>query len=151
MGNHGGKRDGAGREPKWDFLTKVKIGQECEVLHKKEELKTFKNNVLKEFPDLTYLWENASQIDVKHRKDWLLSEDGEQHRLDVQEELVTLNLIEENPPSQNRLFKISKKAPKGTRKAICKVIAQKYSLDEKQVDNIWQFYRRFEKSIDSET
>ena len=151
MGNHGGKREGAGREPKWDFSKKVKIGQECEALQRKEELKTFKTNVLKAFPDLNYLWDNASQIDIKHRKDWLLSEDGEQHQLDVQEELVTLNLIEENPSSQNRLFKISKKAPKGTRKAICKIIAQKYSLDEKQVDNIWQFYRRFEKSTDNRT
>ena len=151
MGNHGGKREGAGREPKWDILTKVKIGQECEVMQKKEELKTFKTNVLKEFPDLNYLWDNASQIDVKHRKDWLLSEDGEQHQLDVQEELVTLNLIEENPSSQNRLFKISKKAPKGTRKAICKTIAEKYSLNEQQVDNIWQFYRRFERATETTT
>ena len=37
MGNHGGKREGAGREPKWDILTKVKIGQECEVMQKKED------------------------------------------------------------------------------------------------------------------
>ena len=151
MGNHGGKREGAGREPKWDILTKVKIGQECEVMQKKEELKTFKTNVVKEFPDLNYLWDNASQIDVKHRKDWLLSEDGEQHQLDVQEELVTLNLIEENPSSQNRLFKISKKAPKGTRKAICKTIAEKYSLNEQQVDNIWQFYRRFDRATETTT
>ncbi len=151
MGNHGGKREGAGREPKWDILTKVKIGQECEVMQKKEELKTFKTNVLKEFPDLNYLWDNASQIDVKHRKGWLLSEDGEQHQFDVQEELVTLNLIEENPSSQNRLFKISKKAPKGTRKAICKTIAEKYSLNEQQVDNIWQFYRRFERATETTT
>ena len=151
MGNHGGKREGAGREPKWNFLKKVKIGQECEALQKQEELKTFKSNALKSLPDLKYLWDNASQIDVKHRKDWLLSEDREQHQLDLQEELVTLNLIEKNPSSQNRLFKISKKAPKGTRKAICKVIAEKYSLDEKQVDNIWQLYRRFERSLDTKT
>ena len=151
MGNHGGKREGAGREPKWDFLTKVKIGQECEALQRQKELKSFKNNVVKEFPDLVYLWENVHHIDVKHRKDWLLSEDREQHQLDLQEELVTLNLIKKNPSPQNRFFKIPKKAPKGTRKAICKIIAQKYSLDEKQVDNIWQFYRRFERSTDTKT
>jgi len=151
LGNHGGKREGAGREPKWDFFTKVKIGQECETLQRKEELKTFKNNVLKEFADLNYLWENASNIDMNYRIDWLKSEDGEQHRLDIQEELVTLNNIEGNSVTENRLFKIPKKAPKGTRKAICKIIGEKYSLNAKQIDNIWQFYRRFEKSTDNRT
>jgi hypothetical protein len=151
LGNHGGKRDGAGRQPKWDFFTKVKIGQECEALQKKEELKIFNNNALKDVSDLNYLWENASQIDINDRSDWLISEDGEQHLLDIQEELVTLNLIEGNPKLKNRLFKIPKNAPKGTRQAICKTIAEKYSLNAKQVDNIWQFYRRFERSTDSGT
>ena len=106
---------------------------------------------MKDVPDLNYLWENASQIDINDRSDWLISEDGEQHLLDIQEELVTLNLIEGNPKLKNRLFKIPNKAPKGTRQAICKTIAEKYSLNAKQVDNIWQFYRRFERSTDSGT
>ena len=102
------------------FLTKVKIGQECEVLQKKKELKTFKNNVLKEFPDLTYLWENASQIDVKHRKDWLLSEDGEQHRLDVQEELVTLILSKKTLHYKIGFLKFQKKHQKELEKLFVK-------------------------------
>jgi len=36
---------------------------------------------------------------------------------------------------------------RGTRKAIIEQIAIKYSLTENQVDNFWQAYRRFEKSI----
>ena len=65
--------------------------------------------------------------------------------LDVSEELVTLNSAMVRTDPKNRIFQIVGKAPKGTRSRIIKIVAEEYGLKTKQVDNLWQRYRRFER------
>ena len=148
--NHGGKRKGSGRKPKWSFDDVVRIGQACEVHFRAvvhAELETRKSALISnDVTELKGLFQNAQSIPVKDRQEWLKDENGgAQHMLDVSEELVTLNSAMVRTDPKNRIFQIVGKAPKGTRSRIIKIVAEEYGLKTKQVDNLWQRYRRFER------
>ena len=82
------------------------------------------------------------------RSGWLEQEDGgDQYLWDVAAEIEQLNIVYKNQNLENRVFSLPVRPRRGTRKAIIEQIAIKYSLTENQVDNFWQSYRRFEKSI----
>ena len=146
----GGKRPGAGRKRKWDFWFRIQIGQDCENLYRKaietkfaEEQRTLltkQSRLSKEFP-------RAQNVEVELRSAWLEQEDGgDQYLWDVAGEIEQLNVIYKNPNLENRVFSLPVRPIRGTRKAIIEQIAIKYTLTENQVDNLWQAYRRFEKS-----
>ena len=130
----GGRRPGAGRKRKWDFWFRIQIGQDC------ENLLTEQSGLSKEFP-------RAQNVEVELRSKWLEQEDGgDQYFWDVTGEIEQLNIIYKNPNLENRVFSLPVRPIRGTRKAIIEQIAIKYTLTENQVDNLWQAYRRFEKS-----
>ena len=146
----GGRRPGAGRKRKWDFWFRLQIGQDCENLYRKAIEKKFAEEQLtlltkqsrlsKEFP-------RAQNVEVELRSAWLEQEDGgDQYLWDVAGEIEQLNVIYKNPNLENRVFSLPVRPIRGTRKAIIEQIAIKYTLTENQVDNLWQAYRRFEKS-----
>ena len=60
-------------------------------------------------------------------------------------EIESLNEETFGEPSQNRLFSVSNKPPRGTRKAILEEAATKFHTTVNQADNLWQAYRRFER------
>jgi hypothetical protein len=147
----GGRRPGAGRKRKWDCWFRLKVGQDCEKLFRKaietkfaEEqriLLTEQSGLSKELP-------KAQDVEVELRSGWLEQEDGgDQYLWDVAAEIEQLNIVYKNPNLENRVFSLPVRPRRGTRKAIIEQIAIKYSLTENQVDNFWQAYRRFEKSI----
>jgi hypothetical protein len=95
--------------------------------------------------DLEDLFQNAQSIPVEDRHEWLKDENGgAQHLADVEEELATLNATMDGTDPKNRVFRVVGKAPKGTRSRVIKIVAEEYGLKAKQVDNLWQRYRRFE-------
>ena len=95
--------------------------------------------------DLEDLFQNAQSIPVEDRQEWLKDENGgAQHLADVEEELATLNATMDGTDPKNRVFRVVGKAPKGTRSRVIKIVAEEYGLKAKQVDNLWQRYRRFE-------
>ena len=88
----------------------------------------------------------AQDVGVEHRAQWIELEDGgNQYLWDFESEIEQLNILHRNPLITNRLFHLRTRPPRGTRIAIIKQLAQKYSLSENQVDNFWQLYRRFER------
>ena len=146
---HGGKRKGAGRKPKWDLLFKLRVGQDCESLFRQEEELAKKKAIDEHFStetDIKNVWDKAHKIPIPRRSNWLKSEDGDQHISDIEEELETLRATTANISPASRLLKIPTKPPRGSRLRIISEIAEKYSLSAKQVDNLWQEYRRFERS-----
>ena len=146
---HGGKRKGAGRKPKWDLLFKLRVGQDCESLFRQEEELAKKKAIDEHFStetDIKNVWDKVHKIPIPRRSNWLKSEAGDQHISDIEEELETLRATTANISPASRLLKIPTKPPRGSRLRIISEIAEKYSLSAKQVDNLWQEYRRFERS-----
>jgi hypothetical protein len=148
--NHGGKRKGAGRPRKWSFEDVLKIGQECEVRFKailradyEAKKKTLISNAVVE---LKTHHDEVQSIPLEDRQEWLKDEASRsQYMLDVGEEIESINSMAGITEPTNRIFQIVGKAPKGTRSSIIKAIAEEYGLKTKQVDNLWQQYRRFER------
>lgn len=152
--NHGGKRNGAGRPLKLSFWFKIEVGQTCETLHRQAQdaaLRRRHDKLISEETELKSIWSKANSIPVPLRRQWLqgkgnnqLEEGYEQHLNDVSEEIKEMNknLGGKNPTS--RLVSLRNTPPKGTRSQILAKVAKKFSLTTKQVDNIWQAYRRFE-------
>jgi hypothetical protein len=146
---HGGKRKGAGRKPKWDLLFKLRVGQDCESLFRQEEEVAKKKAIDEHFrtdSDLSELWRSVNMVPISHRRHWLKSEAGDQHISDIEDELKAFRAVSANISPASRLLKIPTKPPRGTRLRVISEIAEKYSLSAKQVDNLWQEYRRFERS-----
>ena len=147
----GGRRPGAGRKRKWDFWFRLQIGQDCENLYREAIETTFaeeQRTLLTEHSRLSIEFQRAQDVEVELRSEWLEQEDGgDQYLWDVVGESEQLNIIYKNQDLENRVFSLPVRPRRGTRKAIIKQIAAKYLLTENQVDNLWQAYRRFEKSI----
>ena len=146
---HGGKRKGAGRKPTWSCDDVIRIGQACEVRFRAvvhAEFEERKNALISnDVTDLEDLFQTAQSIPVEDRHEWLKDENGgAQHLADVEEELATLNAAMDGTDPKNRVFRVVGKAPKGTRSRVIKIVAEEYGLKAKQVDNLWQRYRRFE-------
>jgi hypothetical protein len=146
----GGRRPGAGRKRKWDFWFRLQIGQDCENLYRKAIETKFaeeQRTLLTEHSRLSKEFPRAQDVEVEFRSEWLEQEDGgDQYLWDVVGEIEQLNIIYKNQNLENRVFSLPVRPRRGTRKAIIEQIAIKYTLTENQVDNLWQAYRRFEKS-----
>lgn len=152
--NHGGKRSGAGRPRKWDFWFVIEVGQACETLHRQAQdasLRRRRDRLISEETELKSIWSKANLIPVPRRRQWLQTkgddqlEDGyEQHHADVAAEIKEMNKNSGGKKPTSRLVSLRNTPPKGTRSQIIAKVAKKFSLAPKQVDNIWQAYRRFE-------
>jgi len=141
---HGGRRRGAGRKRKWDMSFKIKIGKLCERLSERMARLAFaerKNVLFEQQSDIAAVQKTAQGIAPDKRKSWRASPDGQQHADDMEEELATLNRDFVLTAPQKRVFTVSTKPKRGTRKCILSLVARKYLLSTKQVDNMWQFYR----------
>ena len=148
--NHGGKRAGAGRPRKWSFDDILKIGQACEVRFKAAVQSDYKNKkdalISNDVIELTEHYNRVQSIPLEDRQEWLQDEASRsQYMLDLGEEIESINSMAGIAEPTNRIFQIVGKAPKGTRSRIIKAIAEEYDLKTKQVDNLWQQYRRFER------
>lgn len=144
---HGGKREGAGRKPKWPFFFKIDVGQACERLWRETMEKAdqaSRSEMFSEKSELAVYWRKAAQVPVAERKEWRDSEEGKLHHDDVEIELSALS--PEQPENQPvpRIVQISRKPPRGSRKRITEAVAREFGILPQQVDNIWQQYRKFE-------
>ena len=147
---HGGRRQGSGRKQKWSFSDMLKIGQVCEKMHQAAKDLAFNkglDELTKDQSELRRVWGYAASVPVSERKAWRASEAGEMHVDDVKNELISLNAERSGEETTNAVFSVSNQPAKGTRKRIIEDVASEFGLKPKQVDNIWQQYRRFEKSI----
>ena len=146
--SHGGKRAGAGRKLKWSFDDVLAVGQMCEARWRAAEVVEFEKNKatrLSEQSDIASLHVSSGEVLIPDRRTWLKSESGERHRDDMEVELECLNEQLSGALTQNRVFSISKKPPRGTRKKVLEEVAAKFCITVKQADNLWQAYRRFER------
>jgi hypothetical protein len=62
-------------------------------------------------------------------------------------EIEELNEMENISNPQNRVFSFSNKPLRGTRTLIIEKISVAFGLEQKQIDNIWQQYRRLEREF----
>lgn len=149
MNGHGGKRPGAGRPKKWSFEVILRVGQACENKWRDEVARAFDAASAKMFgfdADLVALWEAVQKVPLGERRAWLAGADGEMHQADVEVELDVLTGRGEAKTEPSKVVSISSKPPRGTRKRIIASVAAQFSLREPEVDNLWQAYRRFERS-----
>ena len=150
--SHGGKRRGAGRPHKWSFWFIVEVGQACETLNREaveRSLKRQKDDLIKQQTDLEQLFSKVNKCPPGERRQFLNSEEFEAHSHDIIEELKTL--AGKKGGEVNRVIQLKAKAPRGTRTKILQQVAKTFGLTTKQVDNMWQAYRRFEAEEISET
>ena len=148
--NHGGKRKGAGRPRKWSFEDILHIGQECEKHFRaavRADSESKKNALISnDVVELKEYHNWVQSILSENRQEFLKDEESRsKYMLDVSEEIESINSMAGIAEPTNRIFQIVGKAPKGTRSRIIKTIAEEYGLKTKQVDNLWQQYRRFER------
>ena len=152
--NHGGKRSGAGRPRKWSFWFQMEVGQTCEIKHRlaQDDALSIRRDELIEDTELKATWSKVNSIPVSLRRQWLQSkgddelEGGyEQHQADINEEIKRMNKKRRGKVTTSRLVSLQNTPPKGTRSKIIAEVAKKFSLSTKQVDNMWQVYRRFER------
>lgn len=152
-GEHGGKRKGAGRRPKWSHNFKLHIGMLCQTQFR-EAQKIAENRAIKELiseEDLQTEFQRSKIIPVPERSAWIKSEEGDDYIASVEAEIAMLNEIRGTGSETNRLFQINTRPPRGTRKSIRDQIALEYSLTDNQVKYIWDEYVKFERKIKSET
>ena len=147
---HGGKRKGAGAKQKWDLFFKLEVGQACEeLIRNSEELAKLKEKreLFESMTDLKDQWKAANSIPVAQRHAWLRSEEAEAHFEDIKLELASLKSEITSSSLKGRVLNLSAQPPYGSRKQAILIVAKIYSLTPKQVDNMWQEYRRFEYSL----
>jgi hypothetical protein len=147
---HGGKRKGAGAKQKWDLFFKLEVGQACEELIRNSEklaMRREKCELFESMTDLKDQWKAANSIPVAQRHAWLRSEEAEAHFEDIKLELASLKSEITSSSLKGRVLNLSAQPPYGSRKQAILIVAKIYSLTPKQVDNMWQEYRRFEYSL----
>ena len=145
--NHGGKRDGAGRPLKWELFDVFRIGGACEKLFRdasRAELRKQVDNLIgTDRAELASHFQQANAVKVENRREWLTNEaGGSVHMFDVDIEISSLNEKIRGEASDNRCFTVKATLPRGTRTCIINDVATANNLQPKQVDNIWQAYRR---------
>ena len=143
---HGGKRKGAGRPRKWGLLFVIKVGQACEKLHREAvslSVNRQKADLTSQQTELEYLWGLVNKIPTNNRSAFLDDEAFDIHKEDIDAELEML--ASTDGPAIPRIFQLRAKASRGTRKNILSQVAKHFGLSTKQVDNLWQAYRRFER------
>jgi hypothetical protein len=133
----------------------IDVGQAC-AARSREASQAAVNRRLAQLPhvrDVQNFWDQAHAIPMAHREAWLHSESYTDYEADLESWLHKRagNVVDDRTGEYNRpaprLVSIQTKPPKGTRKRILVEIAARYSLTEKQVDNLWQEYCRFQRSL----
>ena len=156
MNNHGGARAGAGRKPKWDFYTRLAIGQACEIKWRgaSEQAKRSNLSALAYGDEFRAIQDKLQHIPEARRKAWA-SENLEDQLGDFESWLHArseTHFDEDTGVYQHepqRIFRISERPHRGTRKRIIKEVAMEIGLPESTVDNLLQEYRRLERKLAS--
>ena len=148
VSKHGGKRAGAGRKTKWTLEYVLEVGLACEKLWRAEQQAAFerrKDNALSNTLDIGQHYKNIQAIPVNKRAAWLETEAADIYFYDFEAEIEQLNDPRSPANPENRVFSFSNRPPPGTRALIIEKMSIDFGLKPKQVDNIWQQYRRFER------
>ena len=148
VSKHGGKRAGAGRKTKWTLEYVLEVGQACEKLWRAEQQAAFeqrRDKALSDTLNIAQHHKDVQAIPVKKRAARLKTEGADIYFADMAAEIEELNEMENIPNPQNRVFSFSNKPLRGTRTLIIEKMSVAFGLEQKQVDNIWQQYRRFER------
>tara|TARA_B110000003_G_C16614532_1_gene520814 strand:+ start:1313 stop:1807 length:495 start_codon:yes stop_codon:yes gene_type:complete len=151
-GKHGGKRKGAGAPTKFSFELKIKVGQACEQMWRiaiNDHLEAQKTILFEQDSDLRALWRNAENVPLNERPEWLKSEEFSDYEADFKVENKELAKLINKNSQELRKIDFRKKPPRGTRKKILNAVAKSHNLRESQVNNIWKYYRNFEKNLKS--
>lgn len=150
----GGARAGAGRPRKFDFWYMTKVGQACEALWREASNKVVQLRLsqLKHAARINDRHERSRKEQIDERATWTRSVAFHDMVDDTEADLHDRAGTKPNPDGTfdrpaPRLSSVSNKPLKGTRKRVIAEVAANTSLNEKQVDNLWQAYRRYERSL----
>ena len=115
---HGGKRRGAGRKPNLTFYQEVIIGQTCERLLANAALRAIsmqKRDLFEHQTELSYHWKRVNNLTLEKRKELANFYLLQLHRENIEAELKLLKPFDAMDQEALRLFRISKRPPKGAR------------------------------------
>jgi hypothetical protein len=157
----GGKRSGAGRPPKLDYIQRLWVGSFCEVEWRKA-IKEKLEYTIRNDPSMegyrALIAEQAKILESK-RSEYLGSEAFSTHQYDVETELrdaTNWNMDGERNAPRLREYRTTK--PQGLQpEIICRAreqIKQRYgilNISDPTIRKCWDEFRKFEKSLDSET
>lgn len=141
---HGGKREGAGRQPV-DFDLVMKVGQACTKLEQ-QEYSTQKQALLVEQTNLQEFYDYINAIPLDERREFIGSNDYKEHSKSVSDEVAALGQPADTHGTPSRLLRIKKSHGSITR--IRREVADAFGLSEVQVKNYLQKYRAFLKDLD---
>jgi len=147
---HGGKRTGAGRKTKWTLEYVLEVGLACEKLWRAEQHAAFERSretKQTETLNIAQHHKDVQAIQVKKRAAQLKTEGADIYFSYMAVEIEELNEMENISNPQNRVFSFSNKPLRGTRTLIIEKISVAFGLEQKQIDNIWQQYRRLEREF----
>ena len=150
VSKHGGKRTGAGRKTKWNLEYVLDVGQACEKFWRTEQQAAFEQRRDEAFSstfEIDRYHKITQEIPVNKRAAWLKTETADIHFYDFGTEIEQLNGSQSSATPQNRVFSFSNKPPRGTRTLIIAKMSVAFGLEAKQIDNIWQQYRRLEREL----
>ena len=150
VSKHGGKRTGAGQKTKWTLEYVLEVGQACEKLWRAEQQAAFeqrRDKALSDTLNIAQHHKDVQAIPVKKRAAQLKTEGADIYFSYMAVEIEELNEMENIPNPQNRVFSFSNKPLRGTRTLIIEKMSVAFGLEQKQIDNIWQQYRRLEREI----
>jgi hypothetical protein len=129
-------------ETEWHKASNEAFGARLAALPHTEQIRAFQKG--------------AQYIPLSQRSAWLAGYGYEDHRGDLESWLHERagtpfdyhygKYADEAP----RVWRVSTKPPRGTRKRIMAEIAERFSLSESAVDNLWQAYRRFVRDLNKE-
>ena len=154
---HGGARKGAGRPPKWSDEEFREICDECEEKLRKAKADAFKaererlfgkrdrkgQSKLVERDGVTSIEELWSDLPVHNRSEFLQSEEYQDHKAAMEQELHALHGTDAKAGPPRRGLTICDRPPRGTRKRIIEEVAKSRGLKPKAVERMWDQYRRW--------
>lgn len=106
-----------------------------------------KRDLFEHQTELAYHRKRVDNLTLEKRKELANTDLLQFHRENIEAELKLLKPFDAMDQKAPRLFRISKRPPKGARSKVIAQAARIFKLKPSQVNNIWQKYRRFEKSI----
>jgi hypothetical protein len=153
----GGRRAGAGRKPKLDFLNALDVGAECEVRYRQLQKLADECRINDQLstPELEEYRAELDAVPIAERQAFLDSIEGREIRELIDEAIRQRQRTPKmyDGPT-NRLFRITTKRLKGVTDAICEEVAADYAprfpnvgLTPRYVRECWKLCRSWVKAL----
>lgn len=142
---HGGRRAGAGRPKILNDDMILAVGWACETLQRKaydRQLAAAKQSIFSDATNLSEFFGEIASIPIQERSDYLLSQEFEEHRSSIDEELRVIGQPAGLDGKPSRIITFKLKRIYGVNEGIYVVVGELFGLTRNQVKKCWREYRK---------